>query len=46
MFDFEHIPLGCDCGRVNHQVGVEINNKRGEGLREGIDEGRIVERRS
>jgi hypothetical protein len=38
------IPVGCNRGRVNLVVWVKIDDEGGERLREGIDEGCIVER--
>jgi hypothetical protein len=40
------IPVGCNRRRVHLDVGVEIDDERGERLRKSVDEGCIVERRN
>jgi hypothetical protein len=44
--DIECGPGGRDRRRVNLDIGVEIDDKRRERLRKGIDEGGVIERRS
>jgi hypothetical protein len=45
MSDIKRIPMGSNGRRIDFDVGVEIDDERGEGLGKSVDEGSIVERR-